>query len=89
MKNNINEKISRLVEYYHERYEESAPNFGSDECHLVVNDGISVVGLLGFRNGTLSVEWSDKLYSIENLLQVGIKFFEHHATEWGVYRTQF
>ena len=85
----IEEKIQSLMDYYYERYHENSPYFGADECHLLVEDGVSKVGLISFASGRLTVEWSDKSYSVSALLKVGVKFFEKHSTDWGVYRTQF
>lgn len=82
---NIKEIVEKLKAYYEERYNEAAPYYDSNECHLVLRDGTSIVGLVGVRYGLIEVEWSDPLY---NVLMRAREYFSTHSTDWGVYYTQ-
>ena len=86
---NVSKRINELQDYYYEKYGASAPYFDSDECHLVVKDGISIIALIALSCGSAEIEWKDSSYANGSILQCAVDFFSVHDTSWGVYSTQY
>ena len=80
--------INRYRDEYFEKYEKNWPNFGDDDCALVIRDGVSIVGLATVWAQRITIEAVREGYSYDNVLDAAKEFFSRHNTNWGVYTTQ-